>query len=136
MAVYGYVNGKAVSTRDEFIYESRRRGPITDDKELLAFAEKVTSHWYDSGWHRTFTTFYLSDYALSEPRASLTLKEYDRLKELQRQQVEAHKAAEEARQWRLTQTCCYADNSVEETWTDKDGNTRTVMTVAPHGDIC
>lgn len=28
--VYGYVNGKPVFSRDEFIYESRRRGPIED----------------------------------------------------------------------------------------------------------
>ena len=41
--------------------------------------------------------FYLSDYALSQPRASLTLKEFDRLKELQQQARDAAKAADDAR---------------------------------------
>lgn len=31
---------------------------------------------------------------------------------------------------------CYADNSVEVTQADKYGNTRRVMEVAPHGDVC
>lgn len=48
--VYGYVNGKPVFSRDEFIYESRRRGPIEDDAELIAFAEKATSGWHSAGW--------------------------------------------------------------------------------------
>ena len=36
--VYGYVNGKPVFSRDEFIFEHRKRGPIEDDAELIAFA--------------------------------------------------------------------------------------------------
>ena len=40
--VYGYVNGKPVFSRDEFIFEHRKRGPIEDDAELIAFAEKAT----------------------------------------------------------------------------------------------
>lgn len=72
--VYGYVNGKPVFSRDEFIYESRRRGPIEDDAELIAFAEKATSGWHSAGWRHSFISFYLSDYALSEPFASLTLR--------------------------------------------------------------
>ena len=82
--VYGYVNGKPIFSRDEFIYESRRRGPIEDDAELIAFAEKATSGWHSAGWSHSFIDFYLSDYALSEPFASLTLSEFGRLKELQR----------------------------------------------------
>ena len=35
--VYGYVNGKPVFSRDEFIFEHRKRGPIEDDAELSAF---------------------------------------------------------------------------------------------------
>lgn len=35
--VYGYVNGKPIFSRDEFIYESRRRGPIEDDAELSPY---------------------------------------------------------------------------------------------------
>ena len=44
--VYGYVNGKPVFSRDEFIFEHRKRGPIEDDAELIAFAEKATSGWH------------------------------------------------------------------------------------------
>ena len=35
--VYGYVNGKPVFSRDEFIFEHRKRGPIEDDAVLSAF---------------------------------------------------------------------------------------------------
>ena len=48
--VYGYVNGKPVFSRDEFIFEHRKRGPIEDDAELIAFAEKATSGWHNAGW--------------------------------------------------------------------------------------
>jgi hypothetical protein len=69
--VFGYVDGQPTYSRDDFIYKKRRRGPITDDAELVAFAEKVTSGWYNAGWHQTFTTYYLGDYALSEPLDSM-----------------------------------------------------------------
>lgn len=75
--VYGYVNGKPVFSRDEFIFEHRKRGPIEDDAELIAFAEKATSGWHNAGWSHSFISFYLSDYALSEPFASLTLPRAD-----------------------------------------------------------
>lgn len=65
--VYGYVNGKPVFSRDEFIFEHRKRGPIEDDAELIAFAEKATSGWHNAGWSHSFISFYLSDYALSRP---------------------------------------------------------------------
>ena len=88
---YGYVNGKPVYSRDEFIFESRSsrykdeslKEQITNDAELLKFAEKVTSGWLNAGHKQSFTHFYLSDYALSEPYRSLTLKEFERLKQLQ-----------------------------------------------------
>ena len=48
----------------------------------------------------------------------------------------AKKAAEEARGWHLVGTYSYADNSVEEEYEDKDGNSKTVMVVYPHGDAC
>lgn len=60
--VFGYVDGQPTYSRDEFIYKKRRRGPITDDAELVAFAEKVTSGWYNAGWRRTFTTYYLGHF--------------------------------------------------------------------------
>lgn len=72
--VFGYVDGQPTYSRDEFIYKKRRRGPITDDAELVAFAEKVTSGWYNAGWRRTFTTYYLGDYALDEPLNALHAK--------------------------------------------------------------
>ena len=134
--VYGYVNGKAVYSRDEFIFTSRGFGPIENDDELLAFAQKVTSNWHNAGWHQTFTTYYLSDYALSEPYRSLTVEEFNRLKELQQAAREAEKAADAAREWKYKETIYWADNSVEEIWEDKDGNTKTVMVTGPHGDAC
>ena len=134
--VYGWVNGEPVFSRDEFVFKARHRGAIEDDAELLAFAEKVTGHWYSSGWRHSFESFYLSDYALSEPRASLTLKEFDRLKELQQQARDAAKAADDAREWKLKDTIHWADNSVEEIWIDKDGIEKREMIVGPHGDVC
>lgn len=135
-SVYGYVNGEPTYSRDEFVYKARHRGPIENDDELLAFAQKVTHNWYDAGWHRTFETYYLGDYALDEPCISLTAKEYTRLKELQQQARKKAQEAEDARQWRYVETVYWADNSVEEIWEDKDGNRKTVQTVGPHGDAC
>ena len=83
--VYGYVNGKPVFSRDEFIFEHRKRGPIEDDAELIAFAEKATSGWHNAGWSHSFISFYLSDYALSEPFASLTLSNHIRRQEPRRE---------------------------------------------------
>lgn len=134
--VYGYVNNKAVFSRDEFIFASRGFGPIETDAALLEYAREVTSNWYHAGWNRTFTSYYLSDYALSEPYCSLTLKEFARLRELQREAIKAEKAADDAREWKYKETIYWADNSVEEVWEDKDGNTKTVMVTGPHGDAC
>ena len=80
---YGYVNGKEVQSRDEFIFESRGFKEITSDDELIKFAEKVTGHWYNAGHNHSFISYFLGDYALDEPKRSLTDKEYKRLKELQ-----------------------------------------------------
>ena len=134
--IYGFVDGRPTFSRDEFVYAHRRRGPITDDAELIAFAEKVTSGWQNAGWHRTFTTYYLGDYVLDEPLHSMTFTEYERLKELQQKAIAEAKAADDARCWRLKETIHYADNSVEEVYEDKDGKLKRVMTVYPHGDIC
>lgn len=100
--VFGYVDGQPTYSRDEFIYKKRRRGPITDDAELVAFAEKVTSGWYNAGWHQTFTTYYLGDYALSEPLDSMTIKEYNRLKDLQKEARQEAEAAEAASSMKLS----------------------------------
>ena len=134
--VYGYVNGEAVHSRDEFIFKSRHRGPIETDIDLLEYAEKVTSGWSSAGWHQTFAGFYLSDYALSEPFRSLTKSEFARLKQLQDEAIAAAKAADEARNWQLVDTLYWADNSVEEIYEDKDGIRKTVTVVGPHGDVC
>lgn len=100
--VFGYVDGQPTYSRDEFIYKKRRRGPVTDDAELVAFAEKVTSGWYNAGWHQTFTTYYLGDYALSEPLDSMTIKEYNRLKDLQKEARQEAEAAEAASSMKLS----------------------------------
>ena len=132
--VYGYVNGKPTYSRDEFIFTVRGFGPIENDADLLAFAEKVTSRWYNAGWHQTFATYYLSDYALSEPGRSLTVKEFNRLKEIQQAAREAEKAADDAREWKLHQTIYWADNSVEEIWIDKNGAKPTAALAAEQAD--
>ena len=102
----------------------------------MAFAEKATSGWHSAGWSHSFIDFYLSDYALSEPFASLTLSEFGRLKELQQEAREAAKAADDARCWRLKETINWADNSVEEIYEDKDGNIKRITVIGPHGDAC
>ena len=134
--VYGWVNGEAAYTADEFTFKVRGFGAIDNDDDLMAFAEKVTYGWSDAGHHRTFTTFYLSDYCMAEPRNSLTRAEFDRLVELQAIAKREAEEADKAREWRYVTTTYWADNSVEETWVDKDGNEKRVMVTGPHGDIC
>ena len=134
--VYGYVNGQTAYSRDEFVFKKRGFVAIESDEELMAFAEKVTHGWSESGWKQTFAGFYLGDYALDQPKASLTAREYERLKELQAEARAAAKAADDAREWRLVDRVFRADNSEEEIWEDKDGIRKTVMVVGPHGDSC
>ena len=132
---YGFVNGKPVFSRNEFVFEHRGFGPITDDDALLAYAAKVTGGWSQAGWRRSFTSFHLSDYALSEPRRSLTDSEFERLNELQLIARKKEDAADNEREWRLIGTYGFADNSIEEVYEDKDGVRKTVMVMAPHGDV-
>lgn len=73
--VYGWVNGTPVYSRDEFVFKRRGFGAIESDEELIEFARKVTGNWYNAGWNKTFTTYYLGDYCLNEPMRSLTTKE-------------------------------------------------------------
>lgn len=134
--VYGYVNGTPVYSRDEFIFAGRRFGAIETDAELMAFAEKRTGGWQSAGHKQKFSHFYLSDYALSEPYRSLTLREFARLKELQAEALAEAKRIDEAKQWRFVERICWADNSVEEIYEDKDGNRKNVMVEGPHGDAC
>lgn len=82
--VYGYVNGQPVYSAEEFKYKKRGFEEIISDAELMKYAEKVTGNWSSAGHSHKFVNFYLSDYALSEPYASLTKKEFERLKELQK----------------------------------------------------
>lgn len=134
--VYGYVNGNPTYSRDEFVFACRHFGPIESDEELIAFAEKVTGGWSEAGHKQSFTSFYLSHYALNEPFRSLTATEFARLKWLQDKAVAAAKQAEEARQWEFVERIYWADNSVEEIYEDKDGNRKTVLVTGPHGDAC
>ena len=134
--IYGWVNGEAVYSNEEFRYKSRGFGAIMNDDDLMAYAEKVTYGWSDAGHKRTFIGFYLSDYAMSEPYRSLTHAEFDRLKELQAEARRKAKEADDAREWRYVRTIYWADNSVEEIWQDKDGAEKTVQVTGPHGDVC
>lgn len=103
--VYGYVNGKPVYSRDEFIFESRSsrykdytnvnlKEQITNDTELLKFAEKVTYGWQRHGHRQKFTHYFLA--TSEEPYNSLTLDEFNRLKQIQEEKYAEWKA-EEAR---------------------------------------
>lgn len=134
--IYGWVNGEAVYSNEEFRYKSRGFGAITNDDDLMAYAEKVTYGWSDAGHKRTFIGFYLSDYAMSEPYRSLTHTEFDRLKELQAEARRKAKEADDAREWRYVRTIYWADNSIEEIWQDKDGVEKTVQVTGSHGDVC
>lgn len=138
--VYGYVDGEPVYSNEEFRYRSRGFGAIEQtprgDRFLFKFAKLVTSDWYDAGHHHTFESFYLSDYALSQPFASLTKAEFNRLKELQAEAQAELKRKEDEKEWKYDHTVYYADNSEEEVWINKYGETKQVMTVAPHGDAC
>lgn len=136
MNVYGYVDGRPVYSRDEFVCAARGFGPITKDSELFSFAEKVTGFWSHAGWRQNFEDYYLSDYAMAEPYRSLTKTEFERLRYLQAIKKENVKRCEESRLWKLVDTICYADNSTEEIYEDKDGNRKTVLAVGPHGDAC
>ena len=134
--VYGYVNGKPAYSRDEYIFKCRNFGAIESDDELMKYAEKVTSNWYDAGYHRTFTGYYLGDYCLDHPMRDLTTKEYERLKELQKEAIRKEKEEYESQEWKYVETSYWADNSVEETWINKYGEKETRMVVGPHGDCC
>ena len=139
--VYGYVNGKAVYSADEFRYACRGFGALKTDKEIFDFAASRTSNWRSdhnggSCANGDFRFFYLSDYCYAEPFRSLTKSEFDRLKAMQKKEVEAWKEAEKKRCWTKVETIYWADNSVEEVWRDKDGIEKTVMAVGPHGDLC
>ena len=133
---WGYVNGEAVYSRDEWIYKIRHFGAIESDEELLEYARKVSGNWSNAGWHRTFETYYLSDYAGAEPYRSLTKVEFERLKKLQQIARKKAEEADKAREWRYVETIYWADNSVEEIWEDKDGIRKTVTVVHAHGDVC
>lgn len=132
--IYGYVNGVPVYSRDEFIFKSRGFGEISSDDQLIEYAQKASRNWLDAGWHHKFEDFYLGDYALDEPKRSLTAKEYERLKVLQTEAIAKRKAEEDAQEWRYVATYYYADNSVEELYKNKYGQERRIMSVCPHGD--
>ena len=134
--VYGYVNGNAVYSRNEFIYAARGFGELKTNEDLLAYAEKVTHGWYHAGWHRSFIDYYLSDYALSEPCRSLTKTEFERLKNMQMDAQREAERVEAEKEWRLVDTIYWADNSVEEIWENKYGERKKIMTTGPHGDAC
>ena len=137
---YGVVDGKDVFSRDEYIFEARGFGEILEgqrgDRFLLEYARKVTSDWYRSGHHHSFESFYLGDYCLDHPMCDLTTREYERLKELQKEAIAEKQRIEDEKEWRYDHTIYWADNSEEEIWINKYGEKKSVMAVAPHGDVC
>ena len=137
----GFYNGIPCYSHEEYVYRCREKdlgyfGAIESDEELIKFAQKASHDWYDAGWHLSFESYYLGDYALDEPRRSLTDTEYARLRELQKEAKAVAKAKEDAREWKYVTTYHYADNSEEELWRDKYGVEKMVMVTAPHGDAC
>ena len=120
---YGYVNGEAVYSRDEFIYKQRCFDEITSDDELIKFAEKVTWGWSQYGHKSSFISFYLSDYANNEPYKSLTIKEFNRLKELQQIAKDEYEAEQAKYKYELyegrplteTEIRMFLDRHIEKT---------------------
>jgi hypothetical protein len=55
---------------------------------------------------------------------------------LSRYRAHLHYRREIEPEWREVERVRYADNSTESHQQDKYGRTRTVMLVAPHGDVC
>ena len=131
-----YYNGKKFENRNDFLFFKRGFGEITNDEELIAYAEKVSYGFQYAGHRHDFIDAYLSDYALERPFCELTDTEFQRLKEIQKRIRDEEKAKDEARGWKLVETLYWADNSVEEIWQAEDGEKRTVMVVHPHGDCC
>ena len=52
--IYGWVNGEAVYSNEEFRYKARGFGAITNDDDLMAYAEKVTYGWNHAMLHLCF----------------------------------------------------------------------------------
>lgn len=134
--VFGYVNGKAVYSSDEFVFACRGFGAIETDEELLKFAEKKTYGWSYRMSKCKFSEYFLSDYCMDEPARSLTKKEFNRLKELQMEVRRKEKEEYDAQEWKYSETIYWADNSVEEVWVNKYGEKENRMIVGPHGDVC
>lgn len=134
--VWMYYNGKPMYSRDEYIFTKRGFKEIISDEFLLKYAEKVTYGWSQSGQKQTFTSYWLGSYCLDHPISDLTDKEYARLKELQEEARAEAQRIEDEKEWRYDHTIFWADNSEEEIWINKYGEKKSVMTVAPHGDVC
>lgn len=131
--VWGYFNGEPKYTEEDWIYSIRDHGACESDEELIALAQKISGNWFDAGWHRTFTTYYIDMY---EFQRNFTRAERKRLHELQAEAIAAEKAADDAREWRFKERYYWADNSIEEVWVDKDGIEKIVTIEYPHGDAC
>lgn len=116
--------------------EQGKRPEIFESFEQMVEYGTKAFGWYHAGHRRNFINYYLSDYCLDRIYDIFTKDEVNQLREYQNQLREEHKKAEKSREWKLTNTIYWADNSVEEIYTDKDGKEKTIMVVAPHGDSC
>ena len=132
MEAYGYVNGRPIYSRDEWIYSSRGFGPLLNDDDLMTFAAKITHNWYTGSWRKGFEKYSLSEFELDEPFASLTQSEFDRLKVLQIAAKEKIRRFRREKDWKLIETVRYEDNSAEEIYENRYGERKTVQIESPH----
>lgn len=132
MKVYGYVNGRPIYNRDEWIYSSRGFGPLLNDDDLLTFSGKVTHKWHTDGWRKGFEQFPLFDFETDQPYASLTQTEFNRLKTIQMAVKEKIRRFKREKGWELVETVRYEDNSAEEIYENRYGERKTVQIESPH----
>lgn len=127
---YCYNGVKMSLTHDEFVIMKRGIESFESDESLVEWLKKVTSGF------QKFVDAYISDYTCGDYYDNLTDAEFKRVKEYQKELIQIEKDADNKREWKLKESSFYADNSVEETYVDKNGIEKTIMTVQPHGDIC
>ena len=81
MARYGITHVIDTPACDESVIRGRGgRGPITDDAELIAYAEEATNNYFHAGHCRNFRTFPFIGYDIER---KFTYKELVRIHELQ-----------------------------------------------------
>lgn len=62
--------------------------------------------------------------------------DYNEVVNMYKRYTKKQKAHDKAKEWKEVKKIYYADNSIEVIYEDKDGNQKTELEVAPHGDAC